>query len=63
MSKDEVKAIMKEIYKEENETKQLVEKYEDAKDLLPEAQKVAKEKNLSVTDAYAFVKGRMFTDE
>lgn len=63
VSKDDVKKIFDEIQSEKKAEATLLEKYEDAKEILPEIQKIKDEKWLSIDEAYALVKGKMFTDE
>ena len=63
VSKEDVRKIFDEVQKDKEDEANLVAKYEDAKDLLPEAKKIATEKGLSITDAYALVKWKMFDDE
>jgi deoxyribodipyrimidine photolyase len=63
VSKDEVRNIMEQVQKEKEDELRLVDTFEDAKELLTEVKKFAKDKWLSIEDSYAFVKGKMLADD
>ena len=63
LSKDDVKKMMEDIYREETQEKKLVESYEDAKELLPEIKKLQQEKWFDIDTAYDVVKWKMLRDE
>lgn len=63
LSKDDVKKMMEEIYREETQEKKLIESYEDAKELLPEIKKLQQEKWFDIDTAYDVVKWKMLRDE
>lgn len=63
LSKDEFKSMMQEYRQEEQAKQDFVSKYEDAKDLLPEVEKLMWEKSLDIETAYDIIKWKMFRDE
>lgn len=63
VSKDDVRSILKEIETDRVLEQKLIKQYEDAEELLPEIHKIKEEKNLSIDEAYALVKGKLMSDE
>ena len=63
VSKDEVKNLIKEVETERLKETELINKYDDAKELLPEVRKLQREKWLDIDTAYDLVRWKMLRDE
>lgn len=62
-SKDDFKSWMDEYKQDERAKQEFVSKYDDAKELLPEVEKLMSEKSLDIETAYDIIKWKMLRDE
>lgn len=63
ITKENLREFLEKVDTDKKSEAELVEKFDDAKELLPEIRKISSEKWLSIDEAYWLVKHKMLADE